>query len=78
VFRWLARVAVVVVRAAAFSFAASVCSATPMPAPHANPTDVPPSTVAGHLMPLPMWALGLLALACSVAALVALRRHRTN
>lgn len=69
--RWLFRVAVVVVGAAAFTFSVSVAGAHPTPMPHANPTDIPPSTVGDGSIPLWMAlaAVVLVVLAGVVAGL---------
>jgi hypothetical protein len=63
--------------AAAFTFSVSVAGATPQPMPHANPADVPPSTVVGHGLPVPLAVLGVLALLLSAYIAVALARRRT-
>lgn len=75
--RWIARVAVVLFGAAAFTLGASVAGAHPVPAPHANPTDVPPSTVVDHGLPLPLAVLGVVALLLTAYIAVALARRRT-
>lgn len=75
--RWLARIAVVVVGAALYTLGASIAGAHPVPAPHANPTDVPPSTVVNHGMPVPLAVLGVVALVLTTYIAVALARRRT-
>lgn len=63
--RWLVRVAVVLVGAATFTLTVSVAGAHPTRMPHANPTDVPPSTVGDGSVPV--W----MALAAVVLVLLA-------
>lgn len=75
--RWLARIAVVVVGAALYTLGASIAGAHPVPAPHANPNDVPPSTVVGHGLPVPLAVLGVVALVLTAYIAVALARRRT-
>lgn len=77
-FRWTARLAVVLLGAALFTLGPTLAQAEPSRAPHANPTDIPPSTVVEHGIPVPLAVLGVLALALAVVAAVALARRRTT
>lgn len=75
--RWLVRVAVVLLGAAVFTLSVSVAGAHPTPMPHANPTDIPPSTVGDGSVPLWM-ALAAVVLVVLVGVVAVLaRRHRT-
>lgn len=76
--RWLARLAVVLLGAAAFTLSVTVASAHPTRAPHPNPHDLPPSTVAGGG---PDWLVGVAFLGGALIAayaIVALWRRRTT
>lgn len=74
--RWLARVAVVLFGAAAFTLGVSVASAHPTRTPHANPADIAPSTVVNHGLPVPLAVLGVVAIVLSGYIAVALARRR--